>query len=152
MADLKLPRLNKVFLAGRITHDLELKYTPKGTPVLKFNMASDRVYKDETGQWQTQTSYIDVIAWSNHAETLYKMAHKGCAVMVEGRIETRNYVDQNNQNRKAWEVVAEYVQTLEWKPREEGVSQSDIPLPEEPAQYSSAPAQPPTTTNDDVPF
>lgn len=145
MADLKVPRLNKVFISGRITHDLELKYTPKGTPVLRFNLASDRGYKDDSGQWQTQTTFIDVVVWSNHAENLIKQAQKGTAVLVEGRLEARSYVDQNNQNRKIYEVISDFVQTLEWKAREEGVVETDIPMPEEPSHT-------PTSTEDNVPF
>lgn len=145
MADLKLPRLNKIFISGRITHDLELKYTPKGTPVLRFVLASDRGYKDEAGNWQQQTSFVEVVVWSALAETIFKQAHKGTAILVEGRLETRTYTDQNNQNRKVYEVVAEHVQTLEWKPREDGVTEQDIPLPEEPQQA-------PIATKDDVPF
>jgi len=145
MADLRVPRLNKVFISGRITHDLELKYTPKGTPVLRFSLASDRAYKDESGSWQTQTTFVDIVVWSNSAENIYKLAHKGTPVLVEGRLEARSYVDQNNQNRKIYEIIAENVQTLEWKPREDGVTEQDIPLPEEP-QHA------PTDTKDDVPF
>lgn len=145
MADLRVPRLNKVFISGRITHDLELKYTPKGTPVLRFSLASDRAYKDESGSWQTQTTFVDIVVWSNSAENINKLAHKGTPVLVEGRLEARSYVDQNNQNRKIYEIIAENVQTLEWKPREDGVTEQDIPLPEEP-QHA------PTATKDDVPF
>jgi len=147
MADLKVPRLNKIFISGRITHDLELKYTPKGTPVLRFAMASDRRYKDESGEWQNQTTFVDVVVWSAGAENLYKQAHKGTAVLVEGRLEVRTYQDQNNQSRKISEIVAENVQTLEWKPRDGETPETDIPLPEEP-QHNPAP----TATHDDVPF
>ncbi|NLK49116.1 MAG: single-stranded DNA-binding protein [Candidatus Cloacimonetes bacterium] len=143
MADLKLPRLNKIFIAGRITHDLELKYTPKGTPVLRFSLASDRRYKDDTGEWQTQTTFVDIVVWSYAAENIHKQAKKGTAVLVEGRLEIRSYVDQNNQNRRIAEIVADNVQTLEWGPRDEGTAGEDIPLPQEP----QAPA-----TKDDVPF
>ena len=145
MADLKLPRLNKIFVSGRITQELELKYTPKGTPVLRFTLANDKAFKDESGQWQTQAIYLEVVAWNNQAENLIKMAQKGTAVLVEGRLDARTYVDQNNQNRKIYEIVADHIQTLEWKPREDGVTEQDIPLPEEP---QAAPA----ATKDDVPF
>ncbi|MBW6514218.1 MAG: single-stranded DNA-binding protein [Candidatus Syntrophosphaera sp.] len=147
MADLKLPRLNKVFIAGRITQDLELKYTPKGTPVVNFRVAMDKRFKDEADQWQSVPIFVDVVAWNFNAENICKQAHKGTAVMVEGRIETRSYVDSNNVNRKVFEVIADFVQTLEWKPRAEGEGvDEDVPLPEE--------AQQPTaqTTTDDVPF
>ncbi len=147
MADLRLPRLIKVIVCGRITHDLELKFTPKGTPVLRFSLASDRAYRDESGEWQTQTSFLDVVVWSDRAENLTKHATKGTAVLVEGRIETRTYTDQNNMNRKVWEIIADNVQPLEWRPREDGSVQSeDIPLPDD-----SSSAEP-TSTTDNLPF
>jgi single-strand DNA-binding protein len=88
---------------------------------------------------------VDVVAWSNWAESVNKQAGKGSAVMVEGRIETRSYVDNNNVNRKVFEVIAEYIHFLEWKPRTEG-GDEDVPLPEE------FPAPAAETTKDDVPF
>ena len=99
MADLKIPRLNKCIFSGRIGNDVELKYTPKGTPVVRFVVACDRRYKDETEQWQTATSWIDCVAWRKWAEFIANQTHKGSAVIVEGRIETRNWTDQNNQNQ-----------------------------------------------------
>ncbi len=147
MADLKLPRLNKVFIAGRITQDLELKYTPKGTAVVRFTVVTDKNFKDDSDQWQTVPIYIEVVAWSNNAENICKFGHKGIAVLVEGRIETRSYVDSNNVNRKAFEVIAEHIQTLEWKPRAEGQgADEEVPMPEE------TPLPVSQTTTDDVPF
>lgn len=147
MADLKLPRINKFIVSGRIANDLELKYTPKGTPVLRVTLAVDRNYKDESEQWQTVTSWIDCVAWSRWAESINNNAHKGSALLIEGRVDTRTWTDQNNVNRKSTEVTIEMVHYLEWKAREDGSNPSDgdIPLPpEESAQ--------PKVTNDDVPF
>lgn len=147
MADLKLPQLNKVLIAGRITQDLELKFTPKGTPVVRFTVALDKRFKDEADQWQQVPVFVEVVAWQFRAENLCKQAHKGSAVLVEGKIETRSYTDSNNINRKVFEIVADSVQTLEWKPRAEGeAGTDDVPLPEETPQPVSQ------TTTDDVPF
>ncbi len=148
MADLRLPRLNKAVISGRIANDLELKFTPKGTPVIQFTLATDRAYKDDSDQWQTITSWIDCTAWDWLAEKISKDLHKGSAVIVEGRIETHNWTDQNNNNRKSTKVNADMVHFLEWKPREDGASQpsSEAPLP--PEEMASKR----NTTNDDVPF
>lgn len=147
MADLKLPRLNKALIAGRITQDLELKFTPKGTPVVRFTVAMDKRFKDEADQWQQSTIFVEVVAWQDRAENICKQAHKGTAVMVEGRIETRSYVDSNNINRKVFEIIADNIQTLEWKPKTEGeAGMDDVPLPDETPQPVSQ------TTTDDVPF
>lgn len=147
MADLKLPRLNKFIVSGRIANEIELKYTPKGTSVVRFTLATDRRYKDEADQWQTVTSWIDCVAWTKNADLLASQTHKGSAVIVEGRIDTRNWTDQNNVNRKTTEVVVDMIHTLEWKPREDGANpqHEEVPLPpEESAPHSS--------TSDDVPF
>ncbi len=147
MADLRLPRINKVTLCGRITHDIDMKYTPKGTPVVRFALAVDRAYKDDTGNWQNATSFIDVVAWSKWAESVSNSAHKGSAVIVEGRIEARSYVDSNGNNRKAVEVIAEYIQFLEYRGKgdDHSSSSNDVPLPEEQGMDAQV-------TNDDVPF
>jgi single-strand DNA-binding protein len=147
MADLKVPRLNKVFLAGRITKDLELRYTPKGTPVVNFTIAMDKRFKDESDEWQSVPVFIDIVAWKYNAENICKQAKKGTAVLVEGRIETSSYTDQNNVNRKRFEIWVDHIQTLEWLPREgEQMNQEDAPIPAEEQEPSSE------TTNDDVPF
>ena len=150
MADLKLPRLNKCIFSGRIGNDIELKYTPKGTPVVRFVVACDRRYKDDSEQWQTVTSWIECVAWNKWAEFIANQVHKGSPVIVEGRIETRNWTDQNNQNRKTTEVIVEVIYNLEWKPREGEASavSEDVTLPAE----EKAPHNATNTTTDDVPF
>jgi len=148
MADLRLPRLNKVFIAGRITQEPELRYTPKGTPVVRFTVVMDRNYKDEMDQWQSVPIYIDFVAWSNQAESICKIAHKGTAILVEGRINTRSYVDSNNINRKVFEIIADHIQSLERIPKAEGEGvEEEVPLPEEEPNYVAEPV-----TDDDVPF
>lgn len=146
MADLKLPSINKVMISGRITNDLELKFTPKGTAVLKFTVANDRRYKDESDTWQTATTFIDVVAWTYNAEHIAKNCHKGSAVIVEGRLEARSYVDSNNVNRRIWEVIADQVHQLEWKPKgDAGQTDAEPPLPSEEPVHTQ-------TAKDDVPF
>ncbi len=152
MADLRLPKLNRVFISGRITNDIELRYTAKGTPVVRFTLAVDKSFKDATGQWQNQAIFIDVVAWDKWAESVNNNAHKGSPVIIEGRIEVRTYVDKDNNNRKVTEIIAEYIQFLEYRPKSDeaqsshtDVNDSDVPIPEE------DPSQTPVT-NDDVPF
>jgi len=144
MADLRLPNINKIMLCGRITQDIELRYTPKGTPVVRFTLAFDRSFKDDTGTWQKVANFIEVVAWSKWAESLSNQAHKGSPLIVEGRLETRTYVDSNNVNRKVVEIIAEYIK----KPRAEGDtpgSNDEVPLPNEEIPQAQV-------TNDDVPF
>ncbi|MDD4277945.1 MAG: single-stranded DNA-binding protein [Candidatus Cloacimonetes bacterium] len=148
MADLRLPRVNKFIVSGRIANDLELKFTPKGTPVLRLTLATDRGYKDDSDQWQTVTSWIDCVAWSKTAELISNQANKGSAILIEGRIDTRTWADTNNVKHKTTEVTIDTVHFLEWKPRDgqEAGSVNEPPLP----QDEGAPNA--NTTNDDVPF
>jgi len=150
MADLRIPRLNKVLISGRITNDIEMRYTAKGTPVIRFTLAVDKSFKDATGQWQNQAVFIDVVAWDKWAESVNNNAHKGSPVVVEGRIESRTYVDKDNNNRKVTEIIAEYIQFLEYKPKsddapKDGEHDQATPLPDEESSQ-------PQVTNDDVPF
>jgi single-strand DNA-binding protein len=137
-------------LSGRIANDIELRYTAKGTAVVKFTLAVDKSSKDASGQWQNQAVFIDVVAWEKWAEALNNNAHKGSPVVLEGKIDARTYVDKDNNNRKAVEIIAEYIQFLEYKNRSESEapldSHSDVPIPEE---NNSSQSQ---VTNDDVPF
>jgi single-strand DNA-binding protein len=150
MADIKIPRLNKVIISGRLTNDPELRYTAKGTPVIRFTLAVDRTVKDASGQFQNQASFLDVVAWAKWAESLSNTAHKGSPIIVEGHLETRSYTDSNNNNRKSVEIIAEYIQFLEYRPKgEEGA---------QPEEHETEPHLPeddtaqPQVTNDDVPF
>jgi single-strand DNA-binding protein len=149
MADLRLPRLNKIIISGRVTNDIELRYTAKGTPVVRFTLAVDRSVKDATGQYQNQASFIEVVAWSKWAESVNNSAHKGSPLIVEGRLEARSFVDSNNVNRKVVEIIAEYIQFLESRPRDEGghpeEHDASVPMPDEENSQ-------PQVTNDDVPF
>ena len=148
MADLKLPRINKFIVSGRIANDLELKFTPKGTPVLRFTLATDRRYKDDSDQWQSITSWIDCIAWTKTAEMISNQASKGSALLIEGRIDTNNWTDSSNNKRKSTEVNVDMVHFLEWKPRDgqEAGSENEPPLPTDERAPNA------NTTNDDVPF
>jgi single-strand DNA-binding protein len=150
MADLRFPRLNKIIISGRITNDIELRYTAKGTPVVRFTIAVDKPVKDDSGQYQNQACFFEVVAWSKWAESLNNNSHKGSPVIVEGRLDARSYVDNNNQNRKVVEIIAEYIQFLEFKSRtdENGQPESheaQAALPEDETSH-------PQVTNDDVPF
>ncbi len=137
--ELRLPRLNNIVLSGRLTRDVELRYIPSGTAVTKLSLAFDRSYQ-KSGEWVQETSYIDIVVWSKRAEQCAEQLHKGSAVIVDGYLQTRSYVDKENNNRKVAEIVANRVHFLE-----KGEAASNIggaPLP------SSAP----DITDDDVPF
>lgn len=104
--------MNKVMLIGRITHDLDLRYTPSGTAVLQFNIAINRP-KDENGE--QKADFPTIVVWGKQAENLNKYQKKGSQIGIIGRIQTRNY--DNNEGKKVYvtEVIAENVEFLESK-------------------------------------
>lgn len=112
MADLKFPRINSVIISGRLTQDVDLRYTANGTPVIRLPIASSRVYLKD-GEWQEDTSFFDVVAWSKLAERCANTLHKGSPIIVEGMLQARTFTDKDNQNRKVTEIVAQRISFLE---------------------------------------
>ena len=110
--ELRLPRVNSIVISGRLTKDIELKYTTNETPVAKLSLAFDRSYQKD-GEWQQETSYIDIVVWSKRAEQCAEFLHKGSPILVEGYLKTRTYVDKDNQNRKITEIVGSRISFLE---------------------------------------
>lgn len=99
--------LNTVCLVGRITYAPELKSTPSGVSVIRFQVAVDRTYQAK-GQ-ERQTDFVDCVAWRNTAEFIKRNFSKGQMIAVEGSIQTENYTDKNGNQRKSVEVVANNV-------------------------------------------
>ena len=97
--------INQTVLTGRITRDLELRYTGTGTAVLSFSIAVERPFKNAQGE--RETDFIDIVAWRKTAENIAQYFKKGDGIGVVGRIQTRNY--ENNEGRKVYvtEVVAD---------------------------------------------
>jgi single-strand DNA-binding protein len=113
MAEIKLPRLNRVYLVGRLTKDPEVKQTQSGRSVLNARMASNHLYKDGKGNWQEEVTYIDVVAWQKLAELCGEYLHKGSAVLVEGRLRSRSWESEEGKPRSVVEVRADRVQFLD---------------------------------------
>src|SRR3989344_5319254 len=102
--------LNKVFLIGRLTQDPELRSTPNGQSVATLRMATNRVWNDPSGNKKDATEFHTVIAWGRLGEIANQYLKKGGLVMIEGRIQTRTWTDQNSNKRYFTEVVAEGLQ------------------------------------------
>lgn len=106
--------LNRAILVGRLTRDVELKYTPSGVPVANFTVAVDRNAKpDEQGN--KETDFIPCVAWRQSAEYAGQYLGKGALVAVDGRIRIRKWQDPQGQQRIVTEVVCDRVQGLESK-------------------------------------
>lgn len=99
--------INMVALMGRLTYEPELRTTPSGVSVLRFQVACDRSYQRAGAE--RQADFIDCVAWRQTAEFISRYFHKGSMIAVEGTIQTGNYTDKNGQNRKQVEVLANNV-------------------------------------------
>ncbi|CCO22162.1 single-stranded DNA-binding protein [Maridesulfovibrio hydrothermalis] len=113
--------MNKVILIGRIGQDPKLSYTTSGQAVANLSIATDEGYKDRnSGQKVEKTEWHRVVAWRQTAEFIGKYLSKGRLVMVEGKLQTRKWQDQNGQDRYTTEIVANNVQGLDSRQNDGG--------------------------------
>jgi len=102
--------LNKVMLIGRLTHDPEVRTTPNGQTVATFSVATSRQWKDAQGAAQSQTEFHNIVAWRKLAEIAQQYLNKGKQIYVEGYLQTRSWVgQQDNIKRYRTEVVADNI-------------------------------------------
>ena len=104
--------INNVVLTGRVTKDIELKVTPTGKSVCSFSLAVNRKFVQDG---ERQADFINCQLWGKSAETLEKYGKKGMLIGVEGRLQTRNYINQQGQTVYVTEVVVESFTFLEKK-------------------------------------
>ena len=99
--------VNKVILIGNLGKDPEVKFTPQGTAVAKFSLATSERYKGKQGEWQERTDWHNVVIWERLAEIAGEYLKKGNKVYIEGRLQTRSWDDkQTGQKKYMTEVVA----------------------------------------------
>ena len=110
--------INSVCLVGRLTRDPELKYTGSNIAVASFSLAVNRNFKDANGE--READFINCVIWRQQAENLANWAKKGALIGITGRIQTRNYENQQGQRVYVTEVVAENFQMLESRAAREG--------------------------------
>lgn len=111
--------INNVVLVGRITRDPELRYTPQNQAVATFSLAVNRQFKNANGE--READFINCVIWRQQAENLANWAKKGALIGVTGRIQTRNYENQQGQRVYVTEVVADSFQMLESRSAREGM-------------------------------
>lgn len=115
--------LNKVMLIGNLTRDPELRYTPSGTAVATFGLATNRSWTSgDGGERQEDTQFHRVVAWSKLAEICEQLLFKGRKVFIEGRLQTRKWTTQDGQQRETTEIVAENMMVLDNRQRDGGES------------------------------
>ncbi|SDQ03049.1 single-strand binding protein [Streptococcus equinus] len=112
--------INNVVLVGRMTRDAELRYTPSNQAVATFTLAVNRNFKNQNGE--READFINCVIWRQQAENLANWAKKGTLIGVTGRIQTRNYENQQGQRVYVTEIVADSFQILESRATREGQS------------------------------
>ena len=154
-----MANFNRVILAGNLTRDPELKYTPKGSAVARIGMAINRTWKSETGEQREEVTFVDVEAWGRQAEVISQYVKKGRPLLVEGRLKLDQWDDkQSGQKRSKLGVILETFQFVGSAP-----GRGDGPGGGEPVRQAastaaaSAPiaspeAEGPPPEEDDVPF
>jgi single-strand DNA-binding protein len=140
--------LNKVFVMGNLGSDPEVKMTPSGQAVANFSVATNESWKDQSGNRQERTEWHRIVVWGRQAEHCGLYLSKGRTVFIEGRIQTRQWEDQNGQKRYMTELVANNVQFMGGGGQGQGPGADNAPLPE-PTGRDAAPTP---IADDDVPF
>ena len=112
MADLKMPELNNVIIAGNLTKDPIFRETSNNTPVANFHVAANRRYKDSNNQWQEDVCYVGVVAWNKLADSCKDRLRKGSAVLVDGELQSRTFKTEDGKNRTIVEIKAKRIQFL----------------------------------------
>src|SRR5260370_16980895 len=99
--------VNKVILIGNLGKDPEVKFTPSGTAVAKFSLATNERYKDKAGEWQDRTEWHNIVAWQRLAEIVGEYVKKGSKIYIEGRLQTSSWEDkQSGEKKYRTEIIA----------------------------------------------
>ncbi|MCD6270334.1 single-stranded DNA-binding protein [bacterium] len=137
--------LNKVFILGNLTRDPERKSLPSGQSVTSFGVATNRFFTNQQGEKKQEVEFHNIVLFGRLAETAYQYLKKGSLVLIEGRIKTRNWQDQNNFTHYKTEIIAERLQLGpkniqvetdfdkfdEKEKRKNDISEEEIPVIEE---------------------
>lgn len=148
--------INNVTLVGRLTKDVELRYTPANQAVATFTLAVNRTFKNANGE--READFINVVIWRQSAENFANWAKKGALIGITGRIQTRNYENQQGQRVYITEVIAENFQMLESRSQQQGQQQSQQQQrPQATQQQAKQPdpfsgGAPMNLSDDDLPF
>lgn len=143
-----MANVNKVTLIGRITRDIEVKYTPKGTAVTELGLATNRSRTDESGQRIEETTFVDVTLWGRQAELAGQYLAKGREVYIEGRLQLDTWQDKTSgQNRSKLRVVGEQMQFIGGGGGNQGGNNAPAPqqqqsYQQQAPQQQAAPQQP----------
>lgn len=140
---------NKILLFGHLGRDPELRYTPQGTPVCSFTMATNERRRDKSGEFQDQTTWFRVTLWGRQAETASQYLTKGRPVYIEGRLRIEEWTDRDGKQRYTLEVNATDMQFIGGRGDD---APAGGPRPEAPERAAGAAGGHAEVEDDDIPF
>ncbi len=150
---------NRVILVGNLTRDPELRYTPSGTAVTEVGLAVNDRRKTANGEWQDETTFVDVTLWARQAEVANEYLSKGSPVLIEGRLKLDTWENKEGQKRSKLHVVGERMQMLGGRgggggggSQSGGSQDSRDRYADAPAGDHSSSAPPSGGGDDDIPF
>lgn len=145
--------LNKVMLIGNLGRDPEVRFTPDGSPVATFSVATGEFWTDKNGTRQERTEWHNIVAWNKLADLAKRYLSKGRQVYIEGRIRTREWDDRDGNKRRTTEIIATQMVLLGSKPQ--GVGETAA-VPQPISKGTPADLDPGAgdqgITDDDIPF
>jgi|SRR5205807_201067 len=158
--------VNKVILVGNLGKDPEVKYTPSGTAVAKFSLATNERFKDKGGEWQDRTEWHSIVAWQRLAEIIGEYVKKGSKVYIEGRLQTSSWDDkQSGEKKYRTEIIAHDLVLLggrgesgggggDYEGRSSRGASAAAPASsfDQRGPQSDDPGAPPEITDEDIPF
>jgi single-strand DNA-binding protein len=141
--------LNKVFIIGNLTRDPELRTLPSGAPVVSFGVATNRTWKDKSGQKKEDVQFHNVVVFGKQAEIVKQYLGKGSSIFIEGRIQNRTWDAQDGTKRNKTEIIAERIQLGPRKGNSQGSQPSNFQKTEplETIEYPEEEVNP-----EDIPF
>lgn len=131
--------LNKVMLIGNLTRDPELRYTPSGSAVCSFGLATNRYWSTETGEKKEDAQFHRIVSWNKLAEICSQLLGKGDKIYLEGRLQTRQWTGADGVSRKTTEIVISDMILLRSRRGREG--EEEIETPAEGALRAQAPTE-----------
>lgn len=123
-----MSNINKVFLSGNLTREVELKTTPGGMVIAQIGLAVNGRRKDASGQWVDVPNYFDLVMFGNRAEGVSRIIGKGTKVAIEGQLRWRQWQDGNGNNRSKVEVLVEEIEVMA-RPQNSAPAFADDELP-----------------------
>lgn len=138
---------NKIILVGNLGRDPELRYTPQGTPVCSFSMATNERRKDKSGEMQDNTTWFKVTLWNRQAETAAQYLQKGRPVYIEGRLRVEEWTDRDGKQRHTLEVTATDMQFIGG-----GRGTDEQPMERAATAAGGGGHEPADMPDDDIPF